>query len=122
MTVRLISASSCGRQRDQDEPTMRIIETSRLSAAAAIATLTTIMLSLLLQGCAASPSDSLEAEAAAPSCAAGEIMVCDTRSSGRISDGRYGRRDVGGGRRRHCACQPERDLEKLEGPSLPAPH
>lgn len=44
---------------------MRIIETSRLSAAAAIATLTTIMLALLLQGCAASPSDSMEAEAAA---------------------------------------------------------
>ena len=91
---------------------MRPIKTASLSATAAIA------LALLLQGCATS-TDPLKEEVASRSCPAGEILICDTRSSGRISDGRFGRNSAGGGRRNRCGCEPERDLDGLAGFGLP---
>ena len=83
----------------------------------------TIALALLLQGCATPTSDAMKDRVAAQACNAGEILTCDTRSSGRISDGRYGRNNAGGGRRKNCGCEPERNLDALEGASLPSePH
>ncbi len=96
---------------------MRRIGTSSLGAAA------TIAFALLLQGCATATSHATKLRVAAQKCHAGEILICDTRSSGRISDGRYGRYGAGGGRRNNCFCQPEQDLDSLIGPDLPSePH
>ena len=78
----------------------------------------TIVLALLLQGCAGTPSEGgTRQKATAMKCNAGEIMNCSTSSSGRISDGRYGRNR--GNRRNNCTCQPEQDLDSLIRSELP---
>jgi hypothetical protein len=46
------------------------------------------------------------------------MLICESRSSSRISDGRYGRGN--NGRRKVCGCVPEREMERLEGATLPA--
>ena len=94
---------------------MRVIKTSGLSAAA------TIVLGLLLQGCATPTSDAMKDRQAAEICEPGEILACDTSSSGRISDGRYGHNRGRNGRRKNCGCVPERDLAAIAGRGLPAP-
>jgi len=97
---------------------MRPIKTFGLGAVAIIA------LALLLQGCATSTRDARE-ERAAIRCGPGKMLTCDTRSSGRISDGRYGygRNNSGRGGRNSCSCVAERDLDVLTGVRLPsAPH
>ena len=77
-----------------------------------------VLIGLVLQGCATSSDTGRERQRAAKvQCAAGEILACDTSSSGRISDGRYGRNS--GSRRRHCSCEPEHDLDALSGRGLP---
>jgi hypothetical protein len=91
---------------------MRLIKPSSLSAATALA------LALLIQGCASSSSDPREPKMAAPACGTGEMLICESRSSSRISDGRYGRGN--NGRRKVCGCVPEREMERLEGATLPA--
>jgi hypothetical protein len=79
----------------------------------------TIVVAILLQGCAASPSEGGSSQQAeAFKCNAGEIMNCSTSSSGRISDGRYGRNR--GNRRNNCTCQSERDLDSLTRSELPS--
>ena len=53
------------------------------------------------------------------------MLTCDTRSSGRISDGRYGygRNISGRSGRDSCSCVAEQDLDVLTGVTLPlAPH
>ena len=97
---------------------MRPIKTFSLGAVAAIA------LALLLQGCATSASDTREQRTTAR-CGPGKMLTCDTRSSGRISDGRYGygRNNSGRGGRDICSCVAEQDLDVLTGVTLPsAPH
>lgn len=77
---------------------------------------------LLLQACATSAADGEAAQAGSQSCPPGEIVTCDVRATGRISDGRFGRNRQGPGWRKNCGCEPERNLEDLEGASLPQPH
>jgi hypothetical protein len=91
---------------------MRLIKTSSLSAVTAIA------LALLIQGCASSSGNPREPKMATPACGTGEMLICESRSSSRISDGRYGRGN--NGRRQVCGCVPERQMERLERPTLPA--
>lgn len=100
----------------QGEKFMRIVKPLSCSATA------TIALALLLQGCASTTSeDGARQQAAAMKCNAGEIMNCGTSSSGRISDGRYGRNR--GNRRTNCTCQSEQDLDSLIRSELPSePH
>jgi len=43
-------------------------------------------------------------------CNAGEILVCKSRESHRVSDGRYGRKNK---RNQKCSCQPEADLSGM---------
>jgi len=73
-------------------------------------------------GCASSSGGgSYVADAGAarqPSCPAGETLICESRSPNRISDGRYGYKNRGLPGR--CGCQPDRQLEKLEGRPLPS--
>lgn len=88
---------------------MQSANVTSLAAAATIA--------ILLQACATSANYDRENRVTAQACPAGEIQVCEFRSSGRISDGRFGRNSTG--RRKNCGCQPEHDLDSLEGPSLP---
>lgn len=79
----------------------------------------TIVLAFLLQGCAGTPSEGgTRQQATAMKCNAGEVMNCSTSSSGRISDGRYGRNRAN--RRSNCVCQPEQDLDSLTRAELPA--
>jgi len=94
---------------------MRPIKTFGLGAVAIIA------LALLLQGCATSTSDTREQRTTAR-CGPGKILTCDTRSSGRISDGRYGygRNSRGGGGRDSCSCVLDQDLDVLAGIRLPS--
>jgi len=91
---------------------MRLVNTSSLSAATAIA------LALLIQGCASPSGNPGEPKMAAPACGTGEMLICESRSNSRISDGRYGRGN--NNRRQVCGCVPEREMERLEGPALPS--
>ena len=50
------------------------------------------------------------AQAANIKCNAGEILVCKSRESHRVSDGRYGRKNK---RNQKCSCQPEADLSGM---------
>ena len=77
---------------------------------------------LLLCSCETTPSGESSASAGSNACPPGEVMTCDIRSSGRISDGRYGRNRQGAGWRKNCGCEPERDLKDLESEPLPQPH
>ena len=71
---------------------------------------------LFLSGCASNsgeypsaktPTTASSSQSGALKCNAGELLVCESRSSHRISDGRYGRR---GNKGQKCSCQPESDL------------
>ena len=92
---------------------MSVTSVTSLAAASAI------VAAVLLQACATSDSDDRQNRVTDRPCPPGHILACDTRSAGRISDGRYGRNNAGFGRRRHCGCQPEQDLDSLEAPPLP---
>ena len=93
---------------------MRIFKNSALSATA------TIAVALLLQGCAAtSSSDEMKDTTAKKNrCGSGEMLLCESRSSNGISDGRHGRRSDG--RQMKCGCVPESDIEAFESVSLPS--
>jgi len=102
---------------------MRHIEMRRIKTSSVVA-VAAITLALLLQGCAASAGDTREQRTTAR-CGPGKMLTCDTRSSGRISDGRYGygRNISGRGGRDSCSCVAEQDLDVLTGVTLPsAPH
>jgi hypothetical protein len=71
---------------------------------------------LFLSGCASNsgeypsartPSTAPSSQSGALKCNAGELLVCESRSPHRISDGRYGRKNNKG---KKCSCQPETDL------------
>jgi hypothetical protein len=53
------------------------------------------------------PSTSTSAQNKGLKCNAGEVLVCETRSPHRVSDGRYGRKNQ---RAKKCYCQQESDL------------
>lgn len=81
----------------------------------------TVAVAAALAGCAASPGSGYTgggsaAVASTSRCGPGEISVCAVRTPHRVSDGRYGFR---GNTRKQCVCEPERDLEALEGRPLP---
>lgn len=72
---------------------------------------------LFLSGCvsnsgeypsARTPSTAPSSQSGALKCNAGELLVCETRSPHRISDGRYGRKNNKG---KKCSCQQETDLD-----------
>ena len=72
-----------------------------------------------LNGCANStgeyqsarePSTSATAQNRNLRCNAGEVLICETRSPHRVSDGRYGRKNT---RSKKCSCQQETDLSKM---------
>ena len=78
-----------------------------------------ILISHLTYGCASSSGDisstqqgtrTSSAQAANLKCNAGEILVCKSRESHRVSDGRYGRKNK---RNQKCSCQPEADLSGM---------
>ncbi len=73
---------------------------------------------LILPGCAGSmdrpeyqsakqPSTSAAAQNKNLKCNAGEVLICETRSPHRVSDGRYGRKNQ---RSKKCYCQQETDF------------
>ena len=73
---------------------------------------------LILIGCAGSmdrpeyqsakqPSTSAAAQNKNLKCNAGEVLICETRSPHRVSDGRYGRKNQ---RSKKCYCQQETDF------------
>ena len=73
---------------------------------------------LILTGCAGSmdrpeyqsakqPSTSAAAQNKNLKCNAGEVLICETRSPHRVSDGRYGRKNQ---RSKKCYCQQETDF------------
>ena len=75
-------------------------------------------LSFFLVGCAGSmdrpeyqsanqPSTSAAAQNKNLKCNAGEVLICETRSPHRVSDGRYGRKNQ---RSKKCYCQQETDF------------
>ena len=78
-----------------------------------------ILLNLLfVTGCAGSmdrsayqsakqPSTSAAAQSKNLKCNAGEVLICETRSPHRVSDGRYGRKNQ---RSKKCYCQQETDI------------
>ena len=53
------------------------------------------------------PSTSAAAQNKNLKCNAGEVLICETRSPHRVSDGRYGRKNQ---RSKKCYCQQERDF------------
>ena len=86
-----------------------------------------ILVFFSLLGCAASgtndsSSSSTRASSTSPNaqkvCNAGEILHCASRSSHRISDGRYGRNN---NKSKKCMCVPEGDLESLERSVITGP-
>lgn len=89
-----------------------------------------ILVFFSLLGCAASgtnddSSSSAQASSTSPNakkaqkvCNAGEILHCVSRSSHRISDGRYGRNN---NKKKKCMCVPEGDLESLQRSVITGP-
>ena len=89
-----------------------------------------ILVFFSLLGCAASgtnddSSSSAQASSTSPNakkaqkvCNAGEILHCVSRSSHRISDGRYGRNN---NKNKKCMCVPEGDLESLQRSVITGP-
>ena len=79
-----------------------------------------IVIVLFLAGCvsvnsgeypsARTPSTSPNSENKALNCNAGEVLVCESRSPHRVSDGRYGRKNK---KSKACSCQQETDLSKM---------
>ena len=79
-----------------------------------------IVTGLFLAGCvsvnsgeypsARTPSTSPNSESKALNCNAGEVLVCESRSPHRVSDGRYGRKNK---KSKACSCQQETDLSKM---------
>ena len=67
---------------------------------------------------AKAPSTSLNARKTQKDCNAGEILHCQSRSSHRISDGRYGRNN---NKSKKCMCVPEGDLQSLERSVITGP-
>lgn len=79
----------------------------------------TIVIVLFLAGCASNsgeypsartPSSSPNTQSKALNCNAGEVLVCETRSPHRVSDGRYGRKNK---KSKACSCQQESDFSKM---------
>jgi hypothetical protein len=79
----------------------------------------TIVIVLFLAGCASNsgeypsartPSSSPSSQNKALNCNAGEVLVCETRSPHRVSDGRYGRKNK---KSKACSCQQESDFSKM---------
>ena len=79
----------------------------------------TIVIVLFLAGCASNsgeypsartPSSSPNTQSKALNCNAGEVLVCETRSPHRVSDGRYGRNN---NKSKKCSCQQESDFSKM---------
>ena len=77
------------------------------------------ILMFTLNGCASlnddyqsarEPSTSAAAQNRNFRCNAGEVLICETRSPHRVSDGRYGRKNT---RSKKCSCQQETDLSKM---------
>ncbi len=56
------------------------------------------------------PSTSAAAQSRNLNCNPGEVLICETRSPHRVSDGRYGRKNTRG---KKCSCQQETDLSKM---------
>ncbi len=78
-----------------------------------------LLITHVTYGCASSSGEvssqrqgvrSSSAQAANLKCNAGEILVCKSRESHRVSDGRYGRKNK---RNQKCSCQPEADLSGM---------
>ena len=78
-----------------------------------------IIMGFAISGCASSGSDMSKAkknnrtsstQTANLKCNTGEILVCKSRESHRVSDGRYGRKNK---RNQKCSCQPEADLSGM---------
>ena len=79
----------------------------------------TIVIVLFLAGCASNsgeypsartPSSSPSSQNKALNCNAGEVLVCETRSPHRVSDGRYGRKN---NKSKKCSCQQESDISDM---------
>jgi hypothetical protein len=77
-----------------------------------------LIMTHVIYGCASSGDASSIRQSARTSstqtadlkCNAGEILVCKSRESHRVSDGRYGRKNK---RNQKCSCQPEADLSGM---------
>lgn len=78
-----------------------------------------VVVALFLAGCATNsgeypsartPSTSPASSSKALKCNAGELLVCETRSPHRVSDGRYGRKN---NKSKKCSCQQETDLSNM---------
>ena len=82
--------------------------------------LSVIVAFLFISGCASNsgeypsartPSTASSSQSGALKCNAGELLVCESRSPHRISDGRYGRKNNKG---KKCSCQQETDLRGFD--------
>ena len=79
-----------------------------------------VAVALFTAGCASNsgeypsartPSTSPTSTNKALKCDANEVLICETRSPHRVSDGRYGRKNNKG---KKCSCQPETDLSNMK--------
>lgn len=72
---------------------------------------------MLLHGCVSNEQRDARLVAEQPECASGEILQCHASGTGRISDGRFGRR---GQASQLCSCEPASNIERIRGADLPS--
>lgn len=77
----------------------------------------TILALIVLGGCVSKEERDARLVAEQPKCAAGEILQCHASGTGRVSDGRFGRR---GQASQLCSCEPASNIERMRGADLPS--